>query len=77
MARGKNLLPTEEITLALNPQTIWYLERLVEGGLHGNNAAEAAKIVVYDHCKLLVAQGKLPEAPPIPGSTAMPVAAPR
>ncbi len=74
MAKGKNLLPTDEMTLSLNSQTIWHLERLVETGLYGNNAAEAAKVVIYDHCKLLIGQGKLREAPPLPGSTALPVA---
>jgi hypothetical protein len=74
MARAKNLLKTEEITLSLNTQTVWHLERLVETGLYGNNPAEAAKVVIYDHCKLLIAQGKLKDAPPIPGSAAITVA---
>jgi hypothetical protein len=66
MSKTKNLLKTEEITLSLNSQTIWHLERLVETGLYGNNAAEAAKVVIFDHCKLLIGQGKLSDAPPIP-----------
>jgi hypothetical protein len=75
MARSKNLLETEEITLSLNLQTIWHLERLVETGLYGNNPAEAAKVVIFDHCKLLIGQGKLKDAPPIPGGGAQLVGA--
>jgi hypothetical protein len=37
----------------------------VETGLYGNNRAEAAKIALLDHCKLLIAQDKLAIAPPI------------
>lgn len=66
MTKSKNLLKTEEITLSLNSQTIWHLERLVETGLFGNNAAEAAKVAIFDHCKLLIGQGKLKDAPPLP-----------
>jgi len=66
MARSANPLPPEEVNLSLNSQTIWYLDRLVETGLYGNNRADAARILVYDHCKLLVADGKLGMAPAIP-----------
>ncbi len=66
MAKPLNILPSEEVTLSLNSQTIWYLERLVEKGLYGNNRAEAAKVVVYDHCKLLIGQGELDRAPLLP-----------
>ncbi len=69
MAKMPNPLPTEEVTLSLNSQTIWYLERLVEKGLYGNNRAEAAKVVLYDHCKLLIGQGQLEKAPAIPPKT--------
>jgi hypothetical protein len=75
MSKAKNLLKTDEITLSLNSQTIWHLERLVETGLYGNNAAEAAKVVIFDHCKLLIGQGKLGDVPPIAGSGAKPVGA--
>lgn len=73
MARGKNLLESVEIELPLNSQTVWYLDRLIETGVYGNTRPEAARIALYDHCKLLVAQGKLQMAPPIPGSGAVPV----
>jgi hypothetical protein len=64
----KNPLPPAEITLSLNSQTVWYLDQLVETGLYGNNRAEAARVAVYDHCKLLNAEGKLGMAPAIPST---------
>jgi hypothetical protein len=67
LAKNPNPLSPVAIQLALNEQTAWYLDRLVEQGLYGNNRAEAAKIVIYDHCKLLQAQGKLGAPPRLPG----------
>jgi hypothetical protein len=61
------------LELALNTQSVWYLDRLIETGLFGNSHAEAAKIALFDHCKLLIAQGKLADAPPLLGSTAVAV----
>lgn len=58
-----NQLPSVEVTLSLNAQTVWHLERLIETGLFGNSRAEAAKVVIYDHCKLLIAKGELQRAP--------------
>ncbi len=46
MAKGKNPLDPVELTLSLNTQTAWYLDRLIEKGLYGNGRAEAAKIVL-------------------------------
>ncbi len=69
MPKPQNILPTEEVTLSLNPQTVWHLERLIEKGLYGNNRAEAAKILIYDHCKLLIAKGELEPAPLGPPSS--------
>ncbi|MFA6018614.1 MAG: hypothetical protein WC722_00010 [Rhodospirillales bacterium] len=66
MAKPFNLLKSEEISLSLNIQTVWYLDRLVEKGLYGNSRAEAAKIVLFDHCKLMIAQGQLSTAPELP-----------
>jgi hypothetical protein len=71
VATTRNPIAPEEITLSLNSQTVWYLDRLIEGGLYGNKRAEAAKVIIYDHCKLLIGQGKLNEAPPIPGGSAL------
>jgi hypothetical protein len=72
---AKNPIKTEPVELALNTQSVWYLDRLIETGLYGNNRAEAAKVVVFDHCKLLIGQGKLKDAPPIPGGDAVVVSA--
>ena len=66
MARDVNPLKTELITLSLNVQTVWYLDRLVETGVYGNNRTEAARVALYDHCKLLIADGKLDMAPRLP-----------
>jgi hypothetical protein len=74
MAKSTNLLPTEEVTLSLNVQSVWYLDRLIETGLYGNTRAQAAVIAISDHCKLLIAQDKLKMAPPLPGSGAVEVA---
>lgn len=63
MGRASNPLKSHDVTLALNEQTVWYLDRLVETGLYGNARPDAARILVYDHCKLLIAQGQLSMAP--------------
>jgi hypothetical protein len=63
----------KELTVSLNSQTCWYLDRLIETGLYGNKQTDAVKVVLYDHCKLLVADGKIPMAPSIPGTTAVAV----
>ncbi|MBV8121132.1 MAG: hypothetical protein JO081_14485 [Alphaproteobacteria bacterium] len=65
MARDANPLKSEQITLSVNAQTVWYLDRLVETGLYGNNRTEAARVALYDHCKLLISQGALQMAPPL------------
>lgn len=74
MARGRNPLEPVELTLSLNVQTAWYLDRLIEKGLFGNSRADAASVVIYDHCKLLIAKGELNSAPALPGSAAVPAA---
>lgn len=66
MARDANPLKSELITLSVNVQTVWYLDRLVETGLYGNNRTEAARVAIYDHCKLLISQGGLEIAPRLP-----------
>jgi hypothetical protein len=66
MARDANPLKSEQITLSVNAQTVWYLDRLVETGLYGNNRSEAARVALYDHCKLLISQGRLELAPRLP-----------
>jgi hypothetical protein len=59
-----NPLRTIEVTLSLNTQTAWYLDRLIDRGLHGNNRAEAAKKLIADQCEALIDVGKLETAPP-------------
>jgi hypothetical protein len=73
MARSPNPLKPEEVTLSLNTRSIWYLDRLIETGLYGNTRPQAAAIAIFDHCKMLVAQGKLNMAPSLPGSDAVDV----
>ncbi len=63
MPRDANPFKSEQITLSVNAQTVWYLDRLVETGLYGNNRSEAARVALYDHCKLLINQGTLEIAP--------------
>lgn len=70
MARDSNPVKSELVTLSLNPQTVWYLDRLVETGVYGNNRSEAARVALYDHCKLLIADGKLAMAPRLSGGEA-------
>ena len=44
-----------------------HLDRLVETGLYGNNRTEAARVAIYDHCKMLINQGTIEMAPRLPG----------
>ena len=74
MGRGPNLVKPLEITLTVNEQTGWYLDRLIEMGVYGNTRPEAARTALYDHCKLLVAQEKMKMAPAVEGSAAVRVA---
>jgi hypothetical protein len=46
---------------------------MIEMGVFGNTRNEAARIALYDHCKLLVAQEKMKMAPPLEGGDAVPV----
>jgi hypothetical protein len=66
--RSSNPLNSLEVKFTANEQTGWYLDRLIEMGLFGNTRNEAAKIALFDHCKLLVAEGKMQMAPPISGN---------
>lgn len=74
MAKTSGPVEPVELSVTINTQTGWYLDRLIEKGLYGNSRQDAIRVVVYDHCKLLIAQGKLNEAPPLPGSGAVTVA---
>jgi hypothetical protein len=68
MARSANPVKSVEIVFTVNTQTAWYLDRLIEKGVYGNTRQEAARTVLFDHCKLLNAQGKLGEPPAIPST---------
>jgi hypothetical protein len=76
MPKSPNRVKAEEVSLSLNSQTVWYLDRLIETGLYGNTRPQAAMIALVDQCKMLIADGKLAMAPPLPGSTAIEVARP-
>jgi hypothetical protein len=69
----ENLVEALEIAFTVNEQTGWYLDRMIEMGLYGNNRREAAKIALYDHCKMLVGQEKMKMAPALAGSAALTV----
>ena len=56
-------IKTEELTLSVNVQTLWYLDRLIETGLWGNKRAETAKMLILEHCRALVGQGVIAMAP--------------
>ena len=73
MARKPNPIKSHAVTVTLNKRTAWYLDRLIEMGLYGNNHPQALAIVLYEHCKLLIAQGKLQEIPQMPGSRSLEV----
>jgi hypothetical protein len=76
MAKEQGPVPTEPLSVTINAQTGWYLDRLIEKGLYGNSRQDAIRVVVYDHCKLLIAQGTLNEAPALAGAAALPVGHP-
>ncbi len=63
MGRPVNQAKTTTVPVVVTEKTEWYLDRLVETGLYGPNRPQAAAIVIYDHLKLLIGQGKLIEAP--------------
>jgi hypothetical protein len=70
MAKVANPLKSEEVTVTLNSQSMWYVDRLIETGLYGNSRAQAVAIALFDQCKSLIAQERLQQAPPVPGSVA-------
>jgi hypothetical protein len=59
VARPKNRLPSEEITISTNPQILGYLHELVDSGFFGNNEAEAAERLIARTIEQLVDDGKL------------------
>lgn len=73
MAKVGPAIATENLSVTINSQTGWYLDRLIETGLYGNSRQDSIRVLVYDHCKLLIAEGRLKEAPTLPGSSAKPI----
>lgn len=73
MSKTEPPVATDNLSITINDQTGWYLDRLIEKGLYGNSRQDAIRIVVYDHCKLLIGQGRLGEAPSLPGAGAITV----
>ncbi len=63
MARQPNPSKSLEITVSLHEKAAWYLDQLMAKGLYGNSRPQAIATLFYDHCKMLIAQGHLEEAP--------------
>jgi hypothetical protein len=60
VARTKNVLPTQSLTLSTTPRVHEYLRRLVLTGLYGKNPAEAAERLLARSLEELLANGRLP-----------------
>lgn len=63
MAKDKNLLGTEQLTLSTNPYIVAALARLVHTGYYGKNPAEAAERVVARTLEEWESAGRIPPAP--------------
>ena len=59
MAKSRNLVTTEQITISTTPQIVLYLQQLVLTGLYGKNNAEAAERLVARGVENLVREGTL------------------
>lgn len=59
VARAKNRIPTQELTVSTNPQVQAYLQDLVDSGTFGNSEAEAAERLVASAIEQLIETGKL------------------
>jgi hypothetical protein len=59
MARTKNQLETELITISTTPPVRDYLEKLVPTGLYGKNVAEAAERLLAHALDQLLRDGTL------------------
>jgi len=60
MAKPKNVIPTQQITIATTPQVVKILTRLAEQGLHGKNIAEVAERLLSERLREFVEQKKFP-----------------
>ena len=59
MAKPRNPVNTEKITIFTTPHVRAYLEALVSGGLYGKNAPEAAERLISRSIELLIRDGTL------------------
>ena len=69
MPKPKNVIPTQQITIATTPQVVKILTRLAEQGLHGKNIAEVAERLLSERLRDFIEQKRLPSeelAGPIP-----------
>jgi hypothetical protein len=60
MPKSKNVIPTQQITIATTPQVVKILTRLAEQGLHGKNIAEVAERLLSERLRDFVEQKRLP-----------------
>jgi hypothetical protein len=63
VARTRNRIPTQELTISTNPQVQAYLQDLVDSGTYGNNEAEAAERLIARGIEQLIDGGKLDRRP--------------
>jgi len=59
MPRGRNTLETVKVTLSTTPQVRDYLKALVDSGLYGKTASEAADRLIARGVEQLVRDGIL------------------
>lgn len=59
MAKPKNLVPTETLTISTTPGTVRYLERITATNLYGKTAAETADEIIRQEIRRLIATGQL------------------
>lgn len=60
LARARNELRTQTITLSTTPQVLQLLRRLLRTGLYGKNTTEAAERLLARGLEVLIANGQLP-----------------
>jgi len=61
--KGKNLIGTVTVTVSTTDPVHQYLEELVETGLYGKNAAEAAERVIVLGLEELFKSGRVQQKP--------------
>ena len=59
MARGKNQLTTEQITVSTTGSVVEHLKDLTATGLWGKNHTEAAERLISESIRRLIADGTL------------------